>query len=281
MLSVIIPAHDEEAVIGRCLSRLTGSAAADDLEIIVVANACTDRTVDIVARYAQVQLVEIPVANKPAALNAGDAAAHHFPRAYVDADVEVDADALLAVARALDGTGAFVGAPALRTDLTGCSWAVRAFYRIRAGRAWSTVTPVGSGIYVLSSAGHARFGTFPDLNAEDQYIHDLFLAEERACVAEHEFVMRPARNMRALVVRRTRELEAEAKYQRLYGVLPGRASGPGAVEVLRADPRRALDLAVVAGVRVAAMWRLRRRRRHGGPAWERDESSRVPDVAAS
>jgi glycosyltransferase involved in cell wall biosynthesis len=275
MLSVIIPAHNEEAVIGRCRNRLTGSPGADELEIIVVANACTDRTVEIVARYPRVRLVDIPVASKPAALNAGDAAAHHFPRAYVDADVEVDAEALVAVARALDETGAFVGAPALKIDFTGCSWAVRAFYRIRGGRAWSTDAPVGSGIYVLSSAGHERLGTFPDLNAEDQYVHDLFLPEERACVAEHEFVMRPARNVRALVVRRTRELEAEAKYHGLYGELPGRATGPGAMAVVRADPRRMLDLAVVAGVRAAAIWRLRRRRRHGGPAWERDESSRV------
>jgi len=280
MLSVIIPAHDEEAVIGRCLDRLTGTSEVDDLEIIVVANACTDRTVEIVARYPQVRLVEIPVANKPAALNAGDVAANHFPRAYVDADVEVDAAALVAVARSLEETGAFVGAPALNIDFTGCSWAVRAFYRIREGRAWSTVAPVGSGIYVLSSAGHARLGSFPDLNAEDQYVHDLFLPEERACISEHEFVMRPARSLRALVVRRTRELEAEVKYHGLYGELPGRASGPGVVEVLRADPRRAFDLAVVAGVRAAAIWRLRRRRRHGGPAWERDESSRVVDVGA-
>src|SRR4051794_14634635 len=182
MLSVIIPAHNEEAVIDRCLSRLTRDPAADDCEIIVVANACTDRTVELVARYPRIRIVEIPVANKPAALNAGDAAAHHFPRAYVDADVEVDASALVAVARALDETGAFVGAPALHIDFTGCSWAVRAFYRIRQGREWSTLTPVGSGIYVLSSEGHARMGSFPDLNAEDQYVHDLFLPEERVCV---------------------------------------------------------------------------------------------------
>src|SRR3954469_7490311 len=52
------------------------------------------------------------------ALNAGDAAASHFPRAYVDADVQVKASAVIA-ARALDKAGALGGAPALRIDFTG------------------------------------------------------------------------------------------------------------------------------------------------------------------
>ncbi len=42
--SVVIPAHNEEHVIGRCLDRLAQSASSE-LEVVVVANGCTDRTV--------------------------------------------------------------------------------------------------------------------------------------------------------------------------------------------------------------------------------------------
>src|SRR3954447_11715299 len=136
MLSVIIPAHNEEAVIGRCLRTLTSRSPADDLDIIVVANGCTDATVEIVAQHPQVRLVEISVASKHAALNAGDAAARHFPRAFVDADIEVGPGALLAVAQALADTGALVGAPAMRIDFGGCSWVVRAYYRVSLQLAW-------------------------------------------------------------------------------------------------------------------------------------------------
>jgi glycosyltransferase involved in cell wall biosynthesis len=274
MLSVIIPAHNEEAVIGRCLRTLTAGSAADDLDIVVVANGCTDSTVEIVARYPGVRLIEASVASKPAALNAGDAAARHFPRAFVDADIEVEPRALLAVAEALGDTGAFVGAPAMRIDFTGCSWAVKAYYRLWLRLAWSTEAPVGTGVYVLSREGHARLGRFPDIISDDQHVHDLFRRDERVCLAEHEFVMRPARDLRALVVRRTRELEGGAELQACFGPLPGRASGPGPVELLRADPRSAFDLAVFAVVKAAAMWRLRRKRRLGRRGWERDESSR-------
>jgi glycosyltransferase involved in cell wall biosynthesis len=274
MISVIIPAHNEEAVIDRCLASLTGGSNADELEILVVANGCTDATVNIVAQHPQVRLVEVGVASKHAALNAGDAAASHFPRAFVDADIEVDPGALLAVSRALADAGAYVGAPAARVDLTGCSWAVRAYYRISLRLAWSTDAPVGTGVYVLSRAGHARLGRFPDIINDDQYVHDMFRPEERVCVTEHEFIIRPARNLRALVMRRTRQLEGGAEFQARFGALPGHASGPGAIELLRADPRGAIDLVVFAAVKVAAMWRLRRKRRLGRTGWERDDSSR-------
>ena len=274
MLSVIIPAHDEEAVIGRCLRTLTPGSAGDDLDIVVVANGCTDATVDIAARHPGVRLIEISVASKPAALNTGDAAARHFPRAFVDADIEVGPRALLAVAEVLEDTGASVGAPAMRIDFTGCSWAVKAYYRVWLQLAWSTEAPVGTGVYVLSRGGHGKLGRFPDIISDDQYVHDLFRRDERVCVAQHEFVMRPARDVRALVVRRTRELEGGAELQARFGALPGRSSGPGPVELLRADPWRAFDLAVFAAIKAAAMWRLRRKRRLGRGGWERDESSR-------
>ena len=57
-LSFIIPAHNEEERIGRCLdSILRESKSRDDIEIIVVNNASTDDTESIVRRYREVQLV--------------------------------------------------------------------------------------------------------------------------------------------------------------------------------------------------------------------------------
>ena len=51
--SVIIPAHNEEKYIGKCLRSVRWAAAEvkDDVQIIVVANRCTDRTADIAKRF--------------------------------------------------------------------------------------------------------------------------------------------------------------------------------------------------------------------------------------
>ncbi len=53
LFSVVIPAHNEEKYIGRCLKsiRLAAEEITDMVEIIVVANRCTDRTAAIAKRY--------------------------------------------------------------------------------------------------------------------------------------------------------------------------------------------------------------------------------------
>jgi glycosyltransferase involved in cell wall biosynthesis len=129
--SVIIPAHNEEKVLGRCLDTLLADAEPGELEVLVAANGCTDRTVEIARSYgSQVSVIEIPHASKHAALNAGDAAATAFPRAYLDADITIGASAIRAVVKELERTGALVGAPRAMIDFDGCPAIVRSFYRV-------------------------------------------------------------------------------------------------------------------------------------------------------
>ena len=47
-ISIVIPAHNEEAVIGRLLRSLSDRKEND--EIIVVCDGCSDRTAEIAAR---------------------------------------------------------------------------------------------------------------------------------------------------------------------------------------------------------------------------------------
>src|SRR3954470_11754775 len=51
IISVVVPAHDEEQVITRCLRALTGGTAAEEVEVIVVCNGCSDRTADVARRF--------------------------------------------------------------------------------------------------------------------------------------------------------------------------------------------------------------------------------------
>ena len=114
MLSVVIPAHNEETVIERCLRALLDDPGAE-LDVVIVANGCNDKTVALASRFGSVSVVEIDVASKHAALNVGDRAARHFPRAYVDADIVVSGRALQAVAAAMEAAGA----PARRASTAG------------------------------------------------------------------------------------------------------------------------------------------------------------------
>ena len=87
--SVIIPAHNEAAVIARTLAPLAPLAAAGQLEVIVACNGCTDHTAAIARGFDGVTVLELGQSSKAAALNAGDAAASHWPRLYLDADVQI------------------------------------------------------------------------------------------------------------------------------------------------------------------------------------------------
>ena len=116
VVSVVVPAHNEARVIGRLLGPLVSAVRPGDLDVIVVANGCTDDTAEVAAAFGPpVRVVSIPVASKRAALVAGDEAAQDFPRLYVDADVELGAEDVRALDEALRRSGA------LRPARGGCS----------------------------------------------------------------------------------------------------------------------------------------------------------------
>src|SRR3954470_21776937 len=87
--SVVIPAHNEAALIGDCLRVLLEDADAGEFEVVVVCNGCTDDTAGIAADFAGSTVIEVDAASKIAALNTGDEVATTFPRIYLDADVAI------------------------------------------------------------------------------------------------------------------------------------------------------------------------------------------------
>src|SRR5947209_2560654 len=102
-VSVVIAAHDEAAVIERTLASILASQLDRPLQVIVVANGCTDDTAAKARSFgAAVEVIETPLGNKIHALNLGDAAARYFPRAYLDADVELTTNALAKVVQTFE-----------------------------------------------------------------------------------------------------------------------------------------------------------------------------------
>src|SRR5512142_3102283 len=88
---VVIPAHNEAAVIGRCLTRLLADAQPGEFEVVVACNGCTDDTASVASDAAPgVRVLRLDKASKSLALQAGDDAASVLPRLYLDADIELD-----------------------------------------------------------------------------------------------------------------------------------------------------------------------------------------------
>ncbi|HTT89912.1 MAG TPA: glycosyltransferase [Acidimicrobiales bacterium] len=272
--SVVIPAHNEEAVIGRCLVSLLAGAPPGELEVLVVCNGCEDETAEMARRAApDAKVIEISVASKVAALNAGDDHATYFPRFYVDADVELTYPALLSVARALQDDGVLCAAPRPLFDLKSRPWAVRAFYAVLEGVPYFSQDMVGTGVYALSEQGRRRFGAFPELIADDQFVQQLFERPERKSVAGAHFVVHPPANLRGVLAMRARAYRGNRELAE-SGLARAEAPPSGLKSVLRRAlaPAQAPAVAVYAGVNILAKgWA------YGRPSstWERDNSARA------
>lgn len=270
--SVVIPAHNEAAVIGRCLDALARGATPGEFQVVVVSNGSTDRTAAIArAHPLGVHVVETDVPSKVVALNLGDAAVEVFPRAYLDADVEMDAASLRAAIDVLDDR-VLCSAPPMELDLTGVPWFVRSFYRAFGDLPYLADDLVGNGVYVLAEQGRARFDRFPELTADDLFVRNLFAPSERRSSPTGRFVVHPPRTLAGLIAIRQRGYRGNAEYA---------ASGLGSAAESTFSPRRLLagwvrhpvDMTTFIVINVAA--KLKLRFASGGHRWERDESSRA------
>lgn len=274
--SVVIPAHDEESSLSDTLGALLAGATSE-LEVVVVANGCTDRTADATRRIARksaasVHALEIDDASKTAAMNAGDQVATTFPRIYLDADVTCPPATLASLAAALEGGRHELAVAARRLDLTSASGWVARYYRT-----WEQLPRVraelaGRGAYAFSRAGRARFGRFPAITADD-YWAVRQVPRELAVIVAEPVLIRPPRDVRTLVRVRSRIYAAN----RAVGVPSGASSPVGSdLWFLLSDPRRWIGAVVFLSTNAYA--KLVGRRRHRG--YGRD-TSRGPGPARS
>lgn len=269
--SVVVPAHDEETVIGDLLDALA-SADPGELEVVVVCNGCTDGTAAVAARHPWVRVVEIPECSKIAALNAGDRVATAFPRVYLDADVHIDVPALRAVVAALEA-GEVAAAPLPRFDTRGAGPGSRLYHALRTELGYTRLALLGAGVYALSESGRARFGEFPDVIADDGFVYSLFARHERANPPGATFTIRVPRDLRSVYRRQVRISRGNLELAAL-GRRPD-VPGPAWHQALRARPLLAPAAAVYVAVNTAARLRARHLSSSGRPVvWSRDESSR-------
>jgi len=285
MLSVIVPAHNEEAVIARGLRAIVTGAAPGEIEVIVACNGCTDGTADLARQFGPpVHVLEIEQASKTAALNAAEELASGFPRFYVDADVVIDLPSIRRMAAVLEAGPVLMANPELHMDLSRTTWPVRAFYRVWTALPYNRQNGmVGTGVYALSRAGRARFECFPDVIADDGFVRYCFAPYERTCVRGALSRVAPPHGLGALLRIKTRS--RLGKYQ-LRQTCPDRPAADRRsirllVRALLRRPHLWLLLPVYVAVNVCARIRASRRvRAIQAWHWARDDS-RIASVDAS
>jgi GT2 family glycosyltransferase len=263
--SIIIPAHNECAVIDRTLDGLDQLVAAGTVEVIVVPNGCTDDTADRARAHRGVKVVELNKGSKVAALNLGDAHATRWPRLYLDADIEVNHGALAQAVRVLAGDGIHAARPAFLWDLEGAGPIARAYYRARWRMPSMTAAMWGAGVYGISQTGHEILGDFPTVMGDD------LLVERTFPPGRKYFASGPAVRVRMPL-----------KVSDLIGVLARSRRGAAELsldtghtsfsELLRTITGPASGVDAICFAIISALARLRAQQASHG--WERDHSTR-------
>jgi len=278
IVSIIIPAHNEETVIQRSLEQLLPGINSGEFEVIVVCNGCHDHTAELVrSLHESIHAIEVERPSKANALNVGDSVASSFPRIYLDADVLLSADSVRAIIRDLKQGDKMVVSPVPHTDLSLSSWAVRAYYDAWMSLPYVKFGMIGAGVYAVSETGRKRFNEFPDIIADDGYIRLLFSSQERGVVTDAISTIIAPKDIRSLVKINTRirigGYELHERYAELlrnddkdYGSAVG-----GMLKSWRMWHKTALYIVINLWVRSRARNHITR---HGHAGWARDDSSR-------
>jgi hypothetical protein len=274
--SIVIPAHNEAAVIVQTLQPLA-PLTTGGVELIVSANGCTDDTAARARSVPGVVVMDISGRSKSEALNAADSVAVAFPRLYLDADIAITPEAVLAVFDRLAIGDVLAARPTFEYDTTGADRLVAAYYRARSRIPAMHEHLWGAGAYALSEAGHRRLGSFPSLIADDLYVDELFDRSEIDILATEPVRVRCPQTWRALLstLRRVQggkaQLAAAQKISRVGGVRPLLAGARSLGSLLDAWVYFSFTL----GARILS--------HRGSYGWQRDETTRslVPPTTRS
>ncbi|WP_436531150.1 glycosyltransferase family 2 protein [Actinoplanes sp. HUAS TT8] len=278
-MSIVVPAHNEAAVIGRLLTALLADAEPGELDVVVVANGCTDDTAEVARGFGPaVTVVETGAANKHRALRLGDEHARHYPRMYVDADVVIGTADVRRLAAALEQPGVLAVAPDRRLTTTGRPLTVRWYFRV-----WELLPSVRAGLYgrgviAVGPEGGRRLAELPEAMGDDLAASVAFRPEARRIVPDAVVEVHTPRATRDLIKRRVRSLTTTAQMLRIEKVNTeeSRTSRADLIGIARRNPALLPHLVVFLAVTMVARAKARRPIREGDfNTWLRDESSRT------
>jgi glycosyltransferase involved in cell wall biosynthesis len=285
-LSIIIPAHNEASVVGRTLASILTNGLDRPLQVVVVANGCSDETAEVVRQFGEkVELVETPIGSKVHALNLGDRAARYDLRAYLDADIELSPNALQSVVDTFNDRAVRLAMPRAKHVYRGRNPILAGYYSLWRSMPYVRKGAMGGGFYCIDKELRARFREFPTITADDKFIRNLAKPAERRVVEGCHATVTMPRTFGDLLKVKTRWTYGNLELAATRPDLNANDKHPheGAVGHLLLRPWLWLNVPAFVFVYVYAQMAARKRFAARQAVWDRDASTRpfaTPGTAA-
>lgn len=194
MITIIIPAFNEESTIEKCLMSIYNQKFNGTLEIIVIANGCIDSTVDIcnsikkiVRKKYEFKVLELLKGNKNNALRLGDKSAVYGNRLYLDADVVISESLIEQIQEVFETQNQPVFVSGTVEPRYGKSYVSKAYSQIWAASPYIRNSVPGCGCYGVNQKGRELWGEFETVYADDKFVRLLFSRNLRVQVSAKYF----------------------------------------------------------------------------------------------
>lgn len=284
-LSVVIPAHNEAQVLGQALAGLLAQDFDGELDIVVVANGCTDNTAAVARRYLSaaaargfaLRVVELDRASKPRALNTGDEVRKHGTTMYLDADVVVSEHAVQSVCCTLaESNEVALVSPQLRIAPSS-SVISRAYGRVWSNLPYMQRRVLGVGCFALSQDGRERWSDWPELLADDRFARLHFRRHEQRVVEDATYSWPLPEGLGELTRVRARWLQGNAELAAHYPTLAARDHGryEGLLRFVLLHPEFWRDIFIFLVIYLLAWLHMHQALRRNERSWERATRARV------
>lgn len=279
--TIIVPVHDEVVVLGRTLRDLLAQVDAIEhggkagsprqIRIIVACNGCTDDSAELARTLdPRLEVIELPEASKPAALNRANNLANGH-RVFIDADVSLSPTALADVLELLDRDEVDAAAPQPLLTAVQPSLPTRWYLDVwhRAPYWYSNL--IGGGFYAIAEQAIAPLGDFPALIADDLFVLSSIPPHRRATTTASTFTHLVPDTLRAIHHQETRRLAGRdqfVQWSQARGLQADPVLGDRRwLTALMAQPRLAPKVALYLAVRLTARRRGQRALRRGSLRW--------------
>lgn len=272
--SILIPAHNEEAVIARTLWFLSRGLNEKMFDVIVIANGCTDATAARAqSAMPQATILSTPERGKYNALNLGyEAADKALPVICLDADLDVTSESLQALLPPIE-EGAAASCGKMDVDTSSSSRSVRRFYRGWRRNPYFNQGKFG-GLFALSAKTAAEVFPLPPIIADDEYIRRSLRGQPIAFVSDCRFVAKAPSDLATLIRVRRRSRRGSQQLTRLGFTTPEYNSKSTMFKRALVSRQEFVRIAFFACVMAWVRLTLLFEGKSAASDWERDMTSR-------